>query len=448
MTDTPRVLIANRGEIALRIARACKVLGIGSIGIFSEADATLAHLELVDQRICIGPGSAQQSYLDMERVLQAARLCEATHIHPGYGFLSENPVFAERVKQAGMVFIGPSAEVMRLMGDKISAKRAMQAANVPCLPGSEGALPIDLDAAQAVGDAIGYPLIVKASAGGGGRGMRIVRQREDLHGAVTEARRESALAFGSDAVYAERFLVAPRHIEIQVIADHYGTALWLGARDCTTQRRHQKLIEEAPPYGIADDVIATLGAQCATACGHIGYEGVGTFEFLYEDGCFNFIEMNTRLQVEHPITEMTTGIDLVREQIRIALGEPLLLTQEDIACHGHAVECRINAENPLTFAPSPGEITAWRAAGGPGVRLDTHIYPNYVVPPFYDSLIAKLIAHGCDRADALQKMRAALDEMRIGGIETTIPLLGRLIKDPRFTEARMTVHSLDREQTP
>jgi acetyl-CoA carboxylase biotin carboxylase subunit len=444
MTKPLRVLIANRGEIALRIVRACRLMGLETIGVYSEADADLAHLNYVDTKLCIGPASAAQSYLKQERILNAAKLCQADMVHPGYGFLSENPDFAEAVERAGLVFIGPSAHVMRLMGDKISAKQEMIAAGVPCLPGSDGALPDSPEETQRICDAIGYPLIVKASAGGGGRGMRVVETAADVIGSVANAQQESLIAFGKKDLYAERFLKSPRHIEIQVIADQHGNAVWLGARDCSVQRRHQKLIEEAPPSGIPAQDIAELGAKCVQACKKIGYVGVGTFEFLYEDGLFCFIEMNTRLQVEHPVTEMTSGIDIVREQIAVSLGRPLSFTQEDINCAGHSIECRINAEDPDTFMPNPGKITQWWPAGGPGVRMDSHIYESYVVPPHYDSLIAKLIVHGCTREDAIERMLAALDETRIGGICTTIPLQKRVLQAEAFLSGSVTVHSLDK----
>ncbi|MCH4089910.1 acetyl-CoA carboxylase biotin carboxylase subunit [Acetobacter sp.] len=444
MTKPLRVLIANRGEIALRIVRACRLMGLETIGIYSEADADLAHLDHVDAKVCIGPASAAQSYLDQERILRAARLCQADMVHPGYGFLSENPDFAEAVEDAGLIFIGPTAQVMRLMGDKISAKKEMIAAGVPCLPGSDGALPDSAQDTQRICDTIGYPLIVKASAGGGGRGMRIVESATDVANAVANARQESLLAFGKQDVYAERFLESPRHIEIQVMADRHGHAVWLGARDCSVQRRHQKLMEEAPPAGIPEQEIAALGVKCAHACQQIGYVGAGTFEFLYEDGQFCFIEMNTRLQVEHPVTEMTTSIDIVREQISVARGHPLSFTQTDVKCMGHAIECRINAENPDTFLPNPGKITEWWPAGGPGVRMDSHIYESYVVPPYYDSLIAKLIVYGSTREDAIERMRAALAETRIGGICTTIPLQQRVLQSESFLKGMVTVHSLDK----
>lgn len=443
MRKIRRVLIANRGEIALRIVRACKVLGLETIGVYSEADSSQAHLRLVDHSICIGPAAATRSYLDIARIMRAASLTEADAIHPGYGFLSENPDFAQAVEQAGLVLIGPSATVMRLMGDKISAKQQMRLAGVPCLPDSDGALPADPAMARTICTAIGYPLIVKASGGGGGRGMRIVQHETELDTAIATAREEAGRAFGNPVVYAERFLQKPRHIEIQVLADTHGHAIWLGARDCSVQRRHQKLVEEAPACGITPERIAALGALCTHACIRMGYVGAGTFEFLYESGEFAFIEMNTRLQVEHPVTEMTTGIDIVREQLRIAMGHPLSVRQHDIHTTGHALECRINAEDAVTLRPSPGLVTQWRAPGGPGVRVDTHLYDGYAVPPNYDSLVAKLIVHGTDRADAIKRMKAALDEMQITGIATTAPLHRRLMDEPAFAAGEINVHYLE-----
>ncbi|MFT9166176.1 MAG: acetyl-CoA carboxylase biotin carboxylase subunit [Komagataeibacter saccharivorans] len=443
MRKIRRVLIANRGEIALRIVRACNILGLETIGVYSEADSSLAHLRLVDHSICIGPATAARSYLDIPRIMRAASLTEADAIHPGYGFLSENPDFAQAVEQAGLVLVGPSAAVMRLMGDKISAKQQMRLAGVPCLPDSDGALPADPAMARTICAAIGYPLIVKASGGGGGRGMRIVHHETELDTAIATAREEAGRAFGNPVVYAERFLQKPRHIEIQVLADTHGHAVWLGARDCSVQRRHQKLVEEAPACGIAPERIAALGALCAHACIRMGYVGAGTFEFLYEGGEFAFIEMNTRLQVEHPVTEMTTGIDIVHEQLRIAMGHPLSIRQHDIHTTGHALECRINAEDAVTLRPSPGLVTKWRAPGGPGVRVDTHLYDGYAVPPHYDSLVAKLIVHGTDRADAINRMKAALDEMQITGIATTAPLHRRLMDEPAFAAGEINVHYLE-----
>ncbi|GBQ27358.1 acetyl-CoA carboxylase biotin carboxylase subunit [Gluconacetobacter azotocaptans] len=443
MREVRRVLIANRGEIALRVVRACRLLGLHSIGIHSEADSGLAHLRLVDQALCIGPAAASRSYLDGDRVLRAAALTGADAIHPGYGFLSENADFADAVERAGLVLVGPSAQVMRLMGDKISAKHQMRLSGIPCLPGSDGALPEDLSQAQHLCDTIGYPLIVKAAGGGGGRGMRVVRQADMLRDAIETAREEAGRAFGNPAVYAERFLEHPRHVEIQVLADRIGNAVWLGARDCSVQRRHQKLIEEAPAIGIAPETIAELGTACARACRQMGYVGAGTFEFLYEDGTFSFIEMNTRLQVEHPVTEMTTGVDIVREQLLIAMGRPLSVTQDHVTTTGHAIECRINAEDPETFRPAPGRVRTWRAPGGPGVRVETHLYDGYVVPPHYDSLVAKLIVHGADRQDAMTRMRAALDEMQVSGIPTTAPLHRRLMDEPGFCAGGVSVHYLE-----
>jgi len=445
VTDRPfrRVLIANRGEIALRITRACRLLGLETVGVHSAADADLAHLRLVDQALCIGPADAGRSYLDIDRILRAAMLTGAEAIHPGYGFLSENASFAEAVEKAGLVLIGPPSDVMRRMGDKIAARQAMMEAGVPCLPGSDGPLPEDPDAARRACEAIGYPLIVKASGGGGGRGMRVVRAPADLAGAVASAREEAKRAFNNPVVYAERFLERPRHVEIQVLADRYDQAVWLGARDCSVQRRHQKLIEEAPAPGISPAAIAALGEACAEACRRIGYVGAGTFEFLYQDGAFAFIEMNTRLQVEHPVTEMTTGIDIVREQIFIAQGHPLSISQENIRTQGHAIECRINAEDPVSFRPSPGRVTGWRPPGGPDVRCDSHLYDGYVVPPNYDSLVAKLIVRGHDRKDALARMRAALDETRIDGISTLLTLHRRLLDREDFRAGGVSVHWLE-----
>jgi len=443
MREIKRVLIANRGEIALRIARACRLLGLETVGIYSDVDADLAHLRLMDRTLCIGPAVASRSYLDGARILRAAELTGADAIHPGYGFLSENATFAAAVEAAGLTLVGPSARIMRLMGDKISARQEMQRYGIPCLPGSEGALPECPDAALRTGADIGYPLIVKASGGGGGRGMRVVHQAADLLPAIHTAREEAARAFGNPIVYLEKFLQEPRHIEIQVIADRFGQAVWLGARDCSIQRRHQKLIEEAPPVGIAQEHIAALGGACARACSAMGYEGAGTFEFLYENDTFAFIEMNTRLQVEHPVTEMTTGIDLVCEQLRVAMGHPLSFSQEDIPAHGHAIECRINAEDPDTFTPSPGVVTTWFPPGGLGVRIDTHLYKGYNVPAQYDSLVAKLIVHGADRDDAILRMTTALAEMQIEGISTLAPFHRRILATAEFCAGGVSVHYLE-----
>ena len=442
MFDT--VLIANRGEIALRIQRACRGLGLRTVAVYSEADRDAVYVRQADQALCIGPAAPGKSYLDQAAILFAAELSGAQAIHPGYGFLSENAGFVARVEEAGLSFIGPSSACIRTMGDKVSAKRAMRAAGVPCVPGPDGSLPDDPAAVQAIAREIGYPVIVKAAGGGGGRGMRVVQEEGGLLDALALTREESRRAFGNPEVYIEKFLLHPRHVEIQVLADSHGNALWLGSRDCSLQRRHQKVLEEAPAPGIAFELIAEVGERCAGACRQIGYCGVGTFEFLYEDGAFFFIEMNTRLQVEHPVTEMTTGIDIVQQQIRVARGERLTLTQADIGCHGHALECRINAENPETFAPSPGLITGWVLPGGFGVRVDSHASAGYRVPPHYDSMIAKLIVHGATREDALERMRLALAEMRVDGIATNLPLHRRIVQEPGFAAGGVDIHHLER----
>ena len=442
MFDT--VLIANRGEIALRILRACRDLGLRTVAVHSEADRTLRHVTLADRALCIGPASAAGSYLDGDGIVLAAKLAGAGAVHPGYGFLSESAAFAQAVEAAGLAFVGPPSAAIRLMGDKVSAKRAMRAAGVPCVPGSDGALPEDPAAVAALAAEVGYPLIVKASGGGGGRGMRVVRRPEDLREAVATTREEAARAFNNADVYAERFLQRPRHVEIQVLADRHGGAVWLGERDCSMQRRHQKLIEEAPAPGLDRGAVAEIGQRCAEACRAIGYVGAGTFEFLYEDGRFHFIEMNTRVQVEHPVTELVTGIDIVREQLRIARGEALGFGQEDVRLDGHAVECRINAEHPFTFAPSPGRVARWTAPGGPGIRVDSHLYDGYVVPPHYDSLVAKLLAHGATRGEALARMRGALSEIGVEGIATTVPLHRVLMEDEGFVAGGVNIHHLER----
>ncbi|PZU82782.1 MAG: acetyl-CoA carboxylase biotin carboxylase subunit [Shinella sp.] len=438
------VLIANRGEIALRILRACRDLGLRTIAIHSEADRDLRHVQLADQALCIGPAPAARSYLDIDEILLAAKLTGVGAIHPGYGFLSENARFAAMVESAGITFVGPPAAAIRMMGDKVSAKRAMIAAGVPCVPGPDSALPDDPKAIATIGDDVGYPQIVKASGGGGGRGMRIVREAAALVSAVQMAREEAGRAFGNPEVYLERFLEFPRHVEIQVLADAHGHAIHLGARDCSTQRRHQKLIEEAPPPGIDAEAIDMIGRRCAEACIAIGYRGAGTFEFLYENGGFYFIEMNTRVQVEHPVTEEITGIDIVREQLKIAMGEPLQVKQDDVFFSGHAIECRINAEHPFTFMPSPGQVSRFIAPGGPGVRMDTHLYPGYTIPPHYDSLIAKLIAHGPTREIALARMRRALAETMISGPDTTIPLHQALLDEAGIVAGGFDIHHLER----
>ncbi|MFB6463877.1 acetyl-CoA carboxylase biotin carboxylase subunit [Bradyrhizobium tunisiense] len=438
------VLIANRGEIALRIQRACRSLGLRTIVVYSEADRDAPYVERADVAVCIGPAAATYSYLDQAAILLAAKATGAEAIHPGYGFLAENALFAERVTEAGLTFIGPSAACIRTMGDKVAAKKAMRAAGVPCVPGPDAALPDDQEAVRRLVHEIGYPVIVKAAGGGGGRGMRIVTEQAALLDALAVTREEARRAFDNGEVYIEKFLTHPRHVEIQVLADGHGQALWLGSRDCSLQRRHQKVIEEAPAPGIADALIAEIGERCARACQQIQYQGLGTFEFLFEDGAFYFIEMNTRLQVEHPVTEMTAGLDIVQQQIRVARGERLAMTQADIGCRGHAFECRINAENPDSFAPSPGRITGWELPGGYGVRVDSHAGAGYTVSPHYDSMIAKLIVHGDDRADALARLRLALDEMSVSGISTNLPLHRRIASDPAFSSGAVDIHYLER----
>ena len=438
------VLIANRGEIALRILRACRGLGLRTVVVHSEADRDAVYVSQADQALCIGPAAPAQSYLDRSAILFAAEVSGAQAIHPGYGFLSENAGFVADVEAAGLTFIGPSAACIRTMGDKVAAKRAMRAAGVPCVPGPDGALPDDPAAIAAIAREIGYPVIVKAAGGGGGRGMRVVDAEAELADALALTREEARRAFGNPEVYIEKFLLRPRHVEIQVLADRHGNALWLGSRDCSMQRRHQKVLEEAPAPGIAPALIAEVGERCAQACRQIGYCGVGTFEFLYEDGAFFFIEMNTRLQVEHPVTEMTASIDIVQQQIRVARGERLALTQSEVACHGHALECRINAEHPDTFTPSPGLITGWRLPGGYGVRVDSHAGAGYRVPPYYDSMIAKLVVHGATRADALARMRLALAEMRVDGIATNLELHRRIVQDEHFAAGGVDIHHLER----
>ncbi len=439
-----KVLIANRGEIALRIQRACKGLGLRTVAVYSEADRDAVYVRQADEAICIGPASPVQSYLNQAAILFAAQVSGAQAIHPGYGFLSENAGFAARVEDAGLTFIGPSAACIRVMGDKVAAKRAMRAAGVPCVPGPDTSLPDDPAAIQAIAREIGYPVIVKAAGGGGGRGMRVVQAEGELLDALSLTREEAQRAFGNAEVYIEKFLGHPRHVEIQVLCDSHGNALWLGSRDCSLQRRHQKVMEEAPAPGIDAALIARVGGRCAEACRKIGYCGVGTFEFLYENGEFYFIEMNTRLQVEHPVTEMTTGIDIVQQQIRVARGERLALTQTDVGCFGHSLECRINAENHETFAPSPGTVTGWQVPGGFGVRFDSHVSVGYKVPPYYDSMIAKLIVHGATRADALARMRLALAELQVGGISTNVPLHRAVLDDAGFNAGGVDIHHLER----
>ena len=439
-----KVVIANRGEIALRVLRACRDLGIKTVAVHSSADRDLKHVRLADESVCIGPPSPTESYLNIPAVIAAAEVVDAVAIHPGYGFLSENADFAERVEQSGFVFIGPRPETMRLMGDKLSAIKAMQEAGVPCVPGSGKPLGDDIGENAALARAIGYPVIIKAAGGGGGRGMRVVHSEAGLRNAIGLTKREAAVAFQNDAVYLEKFLEHPRHVEFQVLADAHGNCIHLGERDCSMQRRHQKIIEEAPAPGIDEATRQRMGALCVEACKRIGYRGAGTFEFLYENGEFYFIEMNTRIQVEHPVTEEITGIDLVKQQLRVAAGEPLGIRQEDIKILGHAVECRINAEDAYTFRPSPGRIGVYHPAGGPGVRIDSHIYDGYVVPPYYDSLIGKLICHAENREAALTRMQNALTELVIEGIETNIPLHIDLVSDAAFRAGGTDIHFLER----
>ncbi|MGM0564463.1 MAG: acetyl-CoA carboxylase biotin carboxylase subunit [Pseudomonadota bacterium] len=438
-----KVLIANRGEIGLRILRACRDMGIKTVAVYSSADRDLKHVRLADEAVCIGPAPSRDSYLNIPAIISAAEIADAVAIHPGYGFLSENADFAEQVERSGFVFIGPPASVIRLMGDKISAKRAMQEAGVPCVPGSEGSLGTDKQANRELARDIGYPVIIKASAGGGGRGMRVVHSEASLNSAIATTRAEAEAAFGSGELYMEKFLGHPRHIEVQVLADQHGNVVHLGERDCSMQRRHQKVIEEAPAPGITEAQRQDIGKRCVDACHRIGYVGAGTFEFLYEDGEFYFIEMNTRLQVEHPVTERVTNIDIVQAQLAIASGEPLPFTQDDVRIDGHSIECRLNAENPETFMPSPGRITQYHAPGGPGVRMDTHIYNGYTVPPHYDSLIGKLIVRGDSREHAIRRMAGALSEIVIDGIHTNIPLLRDLILDAHFAEGGTDIHFLE-----
>jgi acetyl-CoA carboxylase biotin carboxylase subunit len=440
-----KVVIANRGEIALRILRACHELGIRTVAVHSTADRDLKHVLLADETVCIGPPSATSSYLNIPALISAAEVTDANAIHPGYGFLAENADFAEQVEKSGFTFIGPRPETIRMMGDKIAAIRAMREAGVPCVPGSDGPLDDNDKATMALAEEIGYPVLIKASAGGGGRGMRVVQTAATLLDAISLTRGEAAAAFGSDVVYMEKFLGNPRHIEFQVLADEHGNAIHLGERDCSMQRRHQKVVEEAPAPGIDEEARQLIGERCAEACRRIGYRGAGTFEFLYQDGEFYFIEMNTRVQVEHPVTELVTGIDIVQEQLRIAAGEPLSHRQEEVVIRGHAIECRINAEDPERFLPSPGEITQLHIPGGPGIRIDSHIYQGYHVPPHYDSLIGKLIAHGEDRPAALSRMRQALNEIVIGGIKSNAALHRRIIDDPGFAVGGVNIHYLEEQ---
>ena len=440
-----KILIANRGEIALRIQRACRTLGIRTVAIHSEADRDTKYVKLADESVCIGPAAASESYLNIPAVISAAEVTDAEGIHPGYGFLAENADFAERVEQSRFIFIGPRPDTIRLMGDKISAINTMKKTGVPCVPGSDGPLGMDDSESIKIAAEIGYPIIIKAAGGGGGKGMRVVHTEAGLPSAIALTRSEAAAAFGNDMVYMEKFLDNPRHIEFQVLADEHGNAIHLGERDCSLQRRHQKVVEESPAPGIPEKLRSRMGERCADACRKIGYRSAGTFEFLYQDGEFYFIEMNTRIQVEHPVTEMVTGVDIVKEQLLIAAGEKLSYRQKDIVLRGHAVECRINAENPETFIPSPGRITQYHQPGGAGIRIDSHIYTNYVVPPYYDSMIAKVIAHGDTRETALARMRIALSEMIIDGITTNIPLHQNILNDAAFQAGGVNIHYLEKK---
>ena len=438
-----KVLIANRGEIALRILRACKELDIRTIAVHSKADTELMHVRLADESVCIGPAPSKDSYLHVPAIISAAEVTNASAIHPGYGFLAENADFADQVEKSGFIFIGPTADTIRLMGDKVSAIQAMKAAGVPTVPGSDGPLTDDTERSLEIARGIGYPVIVKAAAGGGGRGMRVVHNEAALLNSIQVTQSEAGAAFGSDVVYLEKFLQKPRHVEIQVLADGQGNAVHLGDRDCSLQRRHQKVLEEAPAPGIPDDVRQEVAQACVNACIEIGYRGAGTFEFLYEDGGFYFIEMNTRVQVEHPVTEQITGIDIVKEQLRIAAGLPLSFKQSDVRFFGHAFECRINAEDPKTFLPSPGKVTTFHAPGGPGIRVDSHLYDGYTVPPFYDSLIGKIISFGESRQVALARMRQALDELVVEGIRTNTALHRDLVQDRAFQSGGVSIHYLE-----
>jgi acetyl-CoA carboxylase biotin carboxylase subunit len=438
-----KILIANRGEIALRIQRACRELGVEAVVVYSEADREAKYVKLAEEAVCIGPASSTLSYLNMPAIISAAEVTDAEAIHPGYGFLSENADFAERVEKSGFTFIGPTPESIRMMGDKVSAKQAMIKAGVPCVPGSEGELPDDPAQIRRIAKAIGYPVIIKAAGGGGGRGMRVVHNEAALIHAVQTTKAEAGAAFGNPAVYMEKFLQNPRHIEIQILADNYKNAIYLGERDCSMQRRHQKVIEEAPAPGVARKLIERIGERCVAACKKMGYRGAGTFEFLYENGEFYFIEMNTRVQVEHPVTEFITGIDIVKTQIMTAAGQKLPYTQRQVVIKGHAMECRVNAEDPFKFTPSPGRITMWHPPGGPGVRVDSHIYSNYFVPPYYDSMIGKIIVYGDNREHALARMRTALGETVVEGIQTNIALHREIMMDPGFIAGGTNIHYLE-----
>jgi len=438
-----KLVIANRGEIALRIQRACRELGVKTVALYSEADKEAKYVRLADEAVCIGPAQANLSYLNIPAVIAAAEVTEASAIHPGYGFLAENADFAESVEESGFIFVGPKADTIRTMGDKVSAIRAMQAAGVPCVPGSDGALGNDSERNLQLGKDIGYPVIIKAAGGGGGKGMRVVHSADELVNAIELTRAEAGASFGNDMVYMEKFLERPRHVEIQVLADEHGNAVHLGDRDCSMQRRHQKVVEEAPAPGIPEELRVQIGERCAQACRDIGYRGAGTFEFLYQDGQFYFIEMNTRVQVEHPVTEMITGVDIVKQQLKVAAGEKLSYSQDDIVFKGAAIECRINAEDPETFLPSPGKITRYHAPGGPGVRVDSHVYGGYTVPPYYDSMISKVITYGNTRDEALARMKSALTEIVVDGIKTNTPLHQKIMLDPGFASGNFTIHYLE-----
>ncbi|OOF78119.1 acetyl-CoA carboxylase biotin carboxylase subunit [Rodentibacter caecimuris] len=440
-----KVVIANRGEIALRILRACKELGIKTVAVHSTADRDLKHVLLADETVCIGPAPSAKSYLNIPAIIAAAEVTGADAIHPGYGFLSENADFAEQVERSGFTFIGPTADVIRLMGDKVSAIKAMKKAGVPCVPGSDGPVGNDIAKNKEIAKRIGYPIIIKASGGGGGRGMRVVRSEEALEESIAMTKAEAKAAFNNDMVYMEKYLENPRHVEIQVLADTHGNAVYLAERDCSMQRRHQKVVEEAPAPGITEELRRDIGSRCANACVEIGYRGAGTFEFLYENGEFYFIEMNTRIQVEHPVTEMITGIDLVKEQLRIAAGLPLSFKQEDVKVKGHAIECRINAEDPKSFLPSPGKVAHLHSPGGLGVRWDSHVYGGYTVPPHYDSMIAKLITYGDTREVAIRRMQNALAETIIDGIKTNIPLHEMILEDENFQKGGTNIHYLEKK---
>ena len=444
MSSIKKVLIANRGEIALRILRACKELDIQTVAVYSTADKDLKHVRLADEAVCIGPHPSINSYLNIPAIISAAELTHADAIHPGYGFLSENADFADQVEQSGFIFIGPRPENIRVMGDKVAAIEAMQNSGVPCVPGSNGALDNNAKRSLKIAKEIGLPIIIKASGGGGGRGMRVVESEKDLASSIELTKTEALSFFGNDEVYMEKFLTTPRHVEVQVLADQHGNAIHLGERDCSMQRRHQKVVEEAPAPGISEELRNKIGSICAEACKQINYRGAGTFEFLFDNDEFYFIEMNTRVQVEHPVTEMITGVDIVREQILIAGGDKLSLTQDQVQIRGHAVECRINAEDPVTFMPSPGKITQYHAAGGLGVRIDSHVYNGYNVPPYYDSMIGKVITFGENRSNAIIKMQNALDEMVIDGIKTNIPLQRKIMADKTFKKGGMNIHYLEK----